>query len=1174
MLTVWYSNRAERLVEALAVQLKTSRPGLFERVPVVVPHANLGRWLRFELSRRLGVAGRLAFQPWVDFFEGLAGDGPVRPLTPLMLRSLLHRLLTTLDQHPGPESKILRGYVEASAAAPDQVERRAFALAGQLASLFLHYRAHRAPMLEAWRGGRTLEAEPWRTLEQWQRFVYLSVFGDHGALAEFGQQRGQRIVLLADLLDHLAPVDLNAPATVHVFAAGPMPPVFYALIARLAALRDVHVYALNPCALFWEEMRTGSVDEVEVFSSEAVTGGHMGSEAPSDFWAPTQENPLLRAWGRPGRDEVWALNRLTGHGARELFVEPARLTTTLLRALQQDILYAVPAEEQRERLEADGTVVLLDCPGIQREAEEVTNAIWSLMQSHAGSGLRLNEIAVLVNDAQRQAYVAHLAAAFDANRRLPMNVIDADALAPSRLLDAIVLLLELPFGTFRRQELLRLMVHPNVVGRFSDVDPALWLSWCEGLSIIHGADRDDHAGTYIDQDVFNWDQGLRRLVLGAFMADDDDALVFEAGPDRRYLPETIEPSQLTAAARFTLLARSLIADARWLRDHRAPLAAWAAILSKLVDTYLVTTEDDNPDHLLAYRKALACLAEADLGEHDLAYRTAFHFARAALAEVELHDGLYSGDGVVVGGLSSARGLPFRAVFVMGLTEGRFPGSDSADPLDLRSVSWQRGDVALRDRDRYDFLGAVVSARDWLTVSWTSTDATTGDDLEPSGVILDLRRAIEAFGVPALSQGACTIVHRPHRFDPVYFGGGDPRSALPPSHHRGALAEAQMLALRTSLAASLGHDHADALDLRHLRHDTPEAVRAALATQLRPWQTPPAVPAPRPTRVALTLRRLADFLEDPLQATAALHLTASADAYTDVLDVEHEPFESDRLVDSHLLRRVVRRALSTRLDDDATHDLYDALALRLVMRGELPVGVFQDAARTRHLGVVARWRQNLAKFDIAPTDRMLTFAYGREETDGAEAAPPITLRIVGADGEPVQIELFGLTEGWVESRDAVVSFINRESPMPRDFLRAFVTHVVLTSTGAVAAEEGRRLVISSTRAHTSRTKADPFVLRLPPLGQAEAETWLQGLLEDLLSGAHDVLLPLDAIDAWIRAGLQGPFEEHLREWLHRYGPRSFQAVHDLRPYGPPADVEALVHRRFGPLYFGVDSGGRP
>ena len=135
--------------------------------------------------------------------------------------------------------------------------------------------------------------------------------------------------------------------------------------------------------------------------------------------------------------------------------------------------------------------------------------------------LRFDDVAVLVPPGDAAAYAAHLPAAFREAHDVPHQIVGPSAggarahrgghrappRAAARALHARRAAASWPCT--RRSS-----------ARMDDVDPERWLAWCEALGVVHGADRADHEGTYIDRDILNWDQGLRRLALGAFMAGD------------------------------------------------------------------------------------------------------------------------------------------------------------------------------------------------------------------------------------------------------------------------------------------------------------------------------------------------------------------------------------------------------------------------------------------------------------------------------------------------------------------------------------------------------------------------------------------------------------------------------------------------------------------------------
>ena len=107
-------------------------------------------------------------------------------------------------------------------------------------------------------------------------------------------------------------------------------------------------------------------------------------------------------------------------------------------------------------------------------------------------------------------------------------MVDLPLAGECRVIEALLLLLALPLGEFTRPEVLKILTHPAVRARFPEANVDRWRDWCLGLEIVRGADRIDHDGTYIDRELFHWEQGLKRLVLGAFMTGP------QSGDDRVY----------------------------------------------------------------------------------------------------------------------------------------------------------------------------------------------------------------------------------------------------------------------------------------------------------------------------------------------------------------------------------------------------------------------------------------------------------------------------------------------------------------------------------------------------------------------------------------------------------------------------------------------------------------
>lgn len=252
-------------------------------------------------------------------------------------------------------------------------------------------------------------------------------------------------------------------------------------------------------------------------------------------------------------------------------------------------------------------------------------------------------------------------------------------------------MVDLAGGELPRDEIMRWLTSCPVKADRTVYSPARWDALSRDAGVIAGIDQ--------------WRDRLARYA----------AAQKQAGEERNE-----EPS----AAKRTLVAES-ISEARALRDFMLrlhdnlaqadscrtwpQLVAWA---EKLVEHYLDKAslpldEQENLEKLEAALQELAALS----GDEDL---TLDDF-RAALDEMLKRSAAKTGalgEGVFVGPVSSAVGMRFDTVFLVGMVEGRVPARPSDDPLlpererELAGLPPRRGAAA----ERYDYLAAASTAR--------------------------------------------------------------------------------------------------------------------------------------------------------------------------------------------------------------------------------------------------------------------------------------------------------------------------------------------------------------------------------------------------------------------------------------------------------------------------------
>lgn len=1167
MIRLTYSNRTEALLEALVAQIDARRRhDPLAPTWIVVPNRNVERYAELGVARHLGIAANLRFVRLAQLVrQWLDPTGPLLVETALsarVLRALLDdALLSRAVMAP------VRRYLDGAGSAPDAIDLRRVELALHVARLFEEYGFSRPELLAAWDRGEARFGGPHGATEAWQAELWRALRG-------MPSSAGLRT--LAETLDGTGALAPPAEA-LHVFGLSYVARIFARFYAALGARSELYLYALNPCEEYWEDLETAGELRRRRRESEAEPEW-LWEDDPFRLSVDT-ETPLLRLWGRPGREHVRLLGALTDCDFSAAFIDPiaerapapasvdalplfASLETpSLLHRLQRDVLLRTPrAERPDPDARRDPSVQVFACPSIRREVETVAAEIWSLIETL--DDLTFDQIAVLVNGPDRDLYLPHLSAVFEEAHRIPFNVADLSLASASPLVECALRLLALPASRFTRPELLSVITHPAV--RPAEIDAHEWARLSDRLGIFHGLDHAAHEGTYVEEDLLNWEQGLVRVALGAFMAGEasgDTSFVRFEGS--RYLPEEA-PVGDGAPARFALLVRSLASDARFARGARLSLTEWARFFAAMATSYLAPEDEREEGALRRVLEAITTLADHDLDGTPVSYTIAHELAKEAIGALGGR-GAHVAGGVAVSSLVPMRAIPFRAIFVLGLGEGRFPAADRRDSMDLRAARRQLGDVTPPERDRYTFLETLLCARERLYVSYVARDEQTGDPLAPSTVVQELLEVIEASYLPRARD---LVVH------PTLRRHDDERMVrvLPE-----AAAEARAKALGGALTEQLRRDHGEAL---HPRLARPEVLRRAarddaVARALALAPLPERADAVSEATLRLSLASLRRFLECPLQGWTRSVLRLEEDELDGAFALADEPFAPSALEATIALRASFAAHVVSGV---ALADAYAAEVAPRKARGRWPVGALEQLAARDHAEVLERWRRALdALREAEPGARFGTTRFGSAETDEAsvQVLDPIVIpfdddpRAPGS-GRALRVELVGRTDLLMDGpRSSILPLLRRGVGTRgrvtglRHALRAFFDHVALSASG--------REVEVHRAVHLAGDDDDarPSVIAFEGLTSERAMGYLGGLVRELLARRHAYLMPCESVlrlaDRW--DGVRGEelvasVEEVRDRWdggQSRFGP-----VRDALGYPPlaPGDAEDAAERRFG------------
>ena len=1182
MIHLHYANRLENLIEPLAgVIAEQQRADPLERVTIVVPNRVQEQFVKHRVAEAIGIAANLD----LPFLRNFLGDS-VRAANPTLrildleeLELVLFQSLRTALRSQSREFDAPRRYVETAQATPEEREFRTVRLARQMAWLFREYSIARRPMLHRWFTNTSSGETDSSPTEQWQKHLWISTFDGNGYLRpEWTENAESKWILLPYAFDKLSKSELSStlPPTLHVFGLAYAGQGYLKIFAQIAELIDLHIYTMNPCREFWEDVVQPSRFARASWARRAAKLG-ANLEQPGDPFNldAGDDTPALRLWARPGREYIRTLNELTDCVFDAHFTDDDHSPASLLGELQQDILNRAPERKAGEHtlLDNDGSIRFLACPGMAREVEIVANEIWSLLERDP---IRLHQIGVLVPDALYADYLPHLESAFARLHRLPTNIVSRGAGSESRIGEAVTMLLRLPLGRFTRDELMNVLSHPALRGAAQEWDIERAGRWCDELGIFLGADADDLANTYIPRDNYHWDQGLRRLALGVFMGNEPDQEPrFYAAPDAsEYLPLSTSQDDVSAVAAFVTAARSLLFDAIRIRSLRLTLTQWSALLTNLIASQIHTNDPADERARDLCMRALQSIADSEFTSEPVSYRIAHEIVSARLSELQSPRAQFRESGIAVGPISALRSVPFRAIFLLGLNEAQFPERDRRDPMDLR-VARVAGDVSPTERDRYLFLETLIAARERICLSYTAREPKTGDRLEPSSVVRELQFILRGYvGVDTLSE--MTIEHPLSRYDTDYFRDIQSEVKSNTSIVTRGLVSYDSDARRGALMTALRRDASDYCRNLALpgRDDPiyallPTPARDALRPLLRMTapSRPPNGEAGIPAELSLPIAALRKFLECPIQGAAQYALGIYDDDAEDLELSQNEPIAHSILHRTTLMREVFWKARGdTQL---AATEYVKALRIAQLM-GRAPAGPFAEAAERTDRATMANWIDQAHRAGCAKLDRWHEVRMGRGDefatADRLVDELLVPLRIPGSDGtvRDRMVRIHGALGFISPGGDASLRLVLRDRPKVKDFLWAFLSALVLTAAEEMSAKHFHAIVAGAGKNkswHEIRNWTCPSIER--------AREYLSDLTTDLLFGKNHYFLPIEAVedvhkeirrrdDVDLVDIVNETRDNEFAKCSSDYGP-----IRDARRFAPPTNeaLRDLMRRRF-------------
>lgn len=721
------SNSLNSLANEICEQIKTEN-NVFRPVYIVTQTEGMNIWLKHRIAEEIGISANIEFVKPNDMIHTifqLLGGNYRDSLSVHNLNWLLYSLLKSPDFTEN-FPKIAEYYKDSEG--ENDIKR--MALAEKTADLFDQYQIYRTDVMKNWNENKSFYTEEWaqskerkydlkslKSAENWQKMLWQKT--KEAAKENFPNKTeiGDFILESIKEEDKIAWLSSKLPK-IYFFGLSLITEYHLHIFEKLAHKIELQFLVQNPAPEdYWFEEKSEKVVEFLKFK------GKISSDEISEA------NPLLPAWGKITSETFMMLfqNEETLNSYTEINVIEPR-TDTLLHHIQHTIYH-----NQKENIEfslnqiKDGSIKVNSCYSPVREVEVLYNYLVHLVDQKK-EDLSARDIVVMVTNID--LYASYIKAIFDNSPyKFNYTIADESYLETDNIANALVEILSLNEQQMTSEKVVSLLDFSAVRKRFGISEIEKIRSWVKAANIRFGIEENSED----DSGFVSWNYGLKRMMYGLCISGGEE---FGEGEDSFYPLDLIEGFDALEASRFVYFVENLIQSVE-SRKEKKIISDWVNYLYQILNQFIGEKEEvSDEDYQLIHRQLEQYNLLDELFHEKVSYEVFIHNFLPTLSRSK-RDSSFAKGGITFCSLIPMRSIPFKVVALLGMNLNNFPRKDRRVSFDLMELEKRKGDRNLRENDKHLFLETLISAGDYLYISYIGQSIKDNSDLPPSALVDEL-----------------------------------------------------------------------------------------------------------------------------------------------------------------------------------------------------------------------------------------------------------------------------------------------------------------------------------------------------------------------------------------------------------------------------------------------------
>lgn len=700
------SNSLKSLLLELTNEVQETT-SVFRPFYLVTQTEGMNNWLKLQLAEQLGISANIQFLKPNDIIHlayRLLGGKYSQSISAHDLNWLLFKALGEkefIQKYP-----YIADYYSKSSLDADSKQ---MALAEKVADLFDQYQVYRTDMIQEWNDNKGED--------HWQKTLWLRTKELAGDSFPDKTMVGNYILEALKNPENVENLKQNLP-TIYFFGLSLITDYHLSLIHALSQHISIHFLIQNPApADYWYEDKSERV--IDFLKRKNIYPKEEESMA----------NPLLVGWGKLIQDTFMMLFKdeeaLNNYQDIQSF-EPG--TDTLLHKIQNSIFH-----NEKENLHfsneliSDASLTINSCFGPVREVEVLYNYLVHLVDQKKEE-LSARDIVVMVSDID--LYASYIRAIFDnAPYKFRYTIADESYAVSDSISNTLMAVLSMTESQFTSEKVVSLLDFSALRKQFQLSDTTQIRQWVDAVNIRFGmkGSRAD------DSDYLSWEYGLKRIMYGLCMSGSEE---FGEGETSFYPLDAIEGFDMFQATHFAYFVETLM-DSMKRRRKKRSIAEWVNYMEDTIRIFIGEREDnEDEDYILLLNQLERYNLLQEIFTEEVSYDVFLNNFLPTLSNAT-RSHAFAGGGITFCSLIPMRSIPFKVVALLGMNFDKFPRKDNRLSFDLMNREKRLGDRNVKENDKHLFLETLLSAEDYLYISYVGQSVKDNSPFPPSALVDEL-----------------------------------------------------------------------------------------------------------------------------------------------------------------------------------------------------------------------------------------------------------------------------------------------------------------------------------------------------------------------------------------------------------------------------------------------------